>query len=115
MCILINRWDKYNKYNSAYHRTIKIKPVDIKPKMYIDFDKKNNKEGPKFKVGGNVRISYKKVSFHIGLRKFLWLEKLKILYREHMLLVTWTENKLLEPFTKNNCKKQIKESLELKR
>ena len=27
--------------------------------MYIDFDRKNNKEGSKFKVGGNVRISYK--------------------------------------------------------
>ena len=25
--------------------------------MYNDFNKKNNKEGPKFKVGDNVRIS----------------------------------------------------------
>ena len=29
----------------------------IKTKMYIDFNKENNKEGPKFKVGDNVRIS----------------------------------------------------------
>ena len=25
--------------------------------MYFDFNKENNKEGPKFKVGDNIRIS----------------------------------------------------------
>ena len=45
-----------NKYNNTYHRTIKMKPVDVKPTMYIDFSKESNKEGPKFKVGNNVRI-----------------------------------------------------------
>ena len=37
-----------NKYN-AYYRTIEMKPVDVEPSTYIDFNKKNNKEGPKFK------------------------------------------------------------------
>ena len=32
-----------------------MKHVDIKSSTYIDFDKENNKEGPKFKVGDNVR------------------------------------------------------------
>ena len=32
----------------------------------------------------------------------------------HMLLVILTEKKSLERFTKRNCKKQIKKSLELK-
>ena len=32
--------DIVNKYNNAYHRTIKIKPVDVKPSMYINFNKK---------------------------------------------------------------------------
>ena len=27
-----------------------MKPVDVKSNTYIDFDKKNNKEDPKFKV-----------------------------------------------------------------
>ena len=27
--------DRMNKYNSTYHRAIKIKPVDVNP--YIDF------------------------------------------------------------------------------
>ena len=49
--------DIVNKYNNAYHRTIKMKPVDVKLNMYIDFNKENNKESSKFKVGENIRIS----------------------------------------------------------
>ena len=40
-----------NKYNDTYHSTIKTKPVDVKSSAYIDFDKKNNKEDPKIKIG----------------------------------------------------------------
>ena len=29
-----------NKYNNAYHSTIKKKPVDVKNNTYIDFQKK---------------------------------------------------------------------------
>ena len=54
--------DIINKYNNKYHSTIKMKPVDIKSNKYIDYDQKINKEGPKFKVGDNVRISkYKNI------------------------------------------------------
>ena len=36
--------------------------ADVKPILYIDFHKENNKEGSKFKVGDNVRISkYKNI------------------------------------------------------
>ena len=31
--------------------------------MYIDFNKENNNEGPKFKVGDHVRISKYKTIF----------------------------------------------------
>ena len=34
-----------------------MKPVDLNPSMYFVFNKEDNKEGPKFKVGDNVRIS----------------------------------------------------------
>ena len=46
-----------NKYSNTYHRTIKMKPVDVKPNIYFEFNKENNKEGSKFKIGDNVRIS----------------------------------------------------------
>ena len=39
-----------------------MKPVDVKPSMYIDFNKKNNKVVPEFKVGDIIRIlKYKKI------------------------------------------------------
>ena len=31
--------DILNEYNNAYHRTIKMKPVDIKDNTYFDFEK----------------------------------------------------------------------------
>ena len=40
-----------------------MRPVDVKPSMDIDFNKENNKEGPKFKVGDHVRISKCKNTF----------------------------------------------------
>ena len=36
--------DVVNKYSSIYYRTIKVKPVDVKPSIY--FNKENNNEGP---------------------------------------------------------------------
>ena len=39
--------DIVNKYNNTYS-TVKMKPVDIKSSTYIDFNKENNKEDPKF-------------------------------------------------------------------
>ena len=58
--------DIVNKCNSRYHKTIKTKPVDVKPRIYIDFNKENNKEGPKFKVADHVRISKYKNIFAKG-------------------------------------------------
>ena len=61
--VYINKLDDLvNKYNNTYHSTIKIKPVDVKSSMFIDFDKKNNMEDPKLKVVDHVRISkYKNI------------------------------------------------------
>ena len=66
MCILINLDDIVNKYNNTYHRTIKMKLIDVNSSTYIDFNKENNKEGPKFKVGDQVRISKHKNVFIKG-------------------------------------------------
>ena len=42
--------DLVNKYYNAYHRTIKMKPIDVKEKIYISIDKEVNYKDPKFKV-----------------------------------------------------------------
>ena len=49
--------DIVDKHNNAYHRTIKMKPFDVKDDTYIDFKKEVNNKDPKFKVGDRVRIS----------------------------------------------------------
>ena len=41
--------DFIDEYNNTYHRTIKMKPVDVKDNTYTKF--------PKLKAGDHVRIS----------------------------------------------------------
>ena len=48
--------DIVNKYNNAYHSTIKMKPVDVKLNTYINSSKEINNEDAKFKIGNNNRI-----------------------------------------------------------
>ena len=55
--------DIVNEYNNAYHRTIKMKPIDVKDNTYISIDKEVNYKNPKFQVGDHVRISKYKNSF----------------------------------------------------
>ena len=43
-----------------------MKPVDVHPSMYFDFNKENNLESFKFKVGDHVRISKYKNNFAKG-------------------------------------------------
>ena len=49
--------DIVSEYNNTYHRTIKMKPVDVKDNKYIDSKKEVNDKDPKFKVWDHVRIS----------------------------------------------------------
>ena len=58
--------DTVNEYNNTHHRTIKMKPVDVKDNKYIDFKKEVNDKDPKFKVGDHVRISKYKNIFAKG-------------------------------------------------
>ena len=44
------------EYNNTYHRTIKMKPIDIKDNTYIDFEKIDKDKDPKFNIGDYVRI-----------------------------------------------------------
>ena len=58
--------DTVNEYNNTYHRTIKMKPIDVKDNTYIDFEKEVNDKGSKFKFGGHLRISKYKNIFAKG-------------------------------------------------
>ena len=51
-----------NKCNNIVHRSIKMKPIDVKSYSYVEYNEDYNKRYPKFKVGDRVRTSkYKNV------------------------------------------------------
>ena len=58
--------DIVNEYNNAYHRTINMKPVDVKDNTYIDFEKEVNDKDPELEDGDYVRISKYKNIFAKG-------------------------------------------------
>ena len=58
--------DIVNEYNNTYHRTTKMKPVDVEDNAYIDFGKEVNDKDSKFKVGDHVRVSKYKNIFAKG-------------------------------------------------
>ena len=65
--VYINKLDDtVNEYSNTYHRTIKMKPVDVEGNTYIDISKEVNDKGSKFKVSDNVRISKYKNIFAKG-------------------------------------------------
>ena len=83
--------DIVNKCNSIVHRTIKMKPIDVKDDSYAEYNEDSNNKNLKFKVSGHVRstkIFLLKDMLLISQKKFLLLVKLKIHYCGLMLLVT---------------------------
>ena len=56
--VCINRLDDIvNENNNTYHKTIKMKPVDVQDNTHIDSIKEVNDKDPKFKIGDYVRVS----------------------------------------------------------
>ena len=70
--------DIVNKYNNTVHRTIKMKPIDVTPGSYAEYNEGSNKKGPKFRVGDHVRISKYK---NIFARKYTpnWSEEVFVI------------------------------------
>ena len=74
--------DIVNKYNNTVHKTIKMKPIDVKNDSYAEYNENSNKKGPKFKVDDCVRIQNTKTFLlkdilQIGQKRFLVLIKIK--------------------------------------
>ena len=46
--------DIVNECNNAYHKTIKMKPIDVKDNTYTNIGKEVNDKDPKFQVGDHV-------------------------------------------------------------
>ena len=85
--------DTANEYNNTYHRTSKMKPVDVKEDTYIDStelhsSKEVNDKHPKLKVGDHVRISKYKNVFAKG-NTSNWSEEAFVI-KKVKNIVPWT-------------------------
>ena len=80
--------DTVNEYNNTYHRTIKVKPIDVKDNTYIDTSKEVNDEDPKFQVGDHLRISKYKSIFAKGYTPN-WSEEIFVI-KKVKNTVPWT-------------------------
>ena len=110
--------DTVDKYNNTYHRTIKMKPVDVEDNTYIDFEKEVNDKDPKFKVGDHVRISKYKNIFAKGYMPN-WSEEVFVISKiKNAAPWTYVINYLNGEeitgifYQKKNCKRLIKKNLE---
>ena len=90
--------DIVNKCNNTYHSTIKMKPVNVKSSTILTLVKKVIIKILNLKLVilleyQNIKMFLKNVPLQIGLKKFLWLKKLKIVCRGYMLLsILWRKN-----------------------
>ena len=58
--------DIVDEYNNTYHKTIKMKPIDVTSDSFAEYNEKSKQKEPKFKVGNHVRISKFKNVFAKG-------------------------------------------------
>ena len=80
--------DVVDKYNNIYHKTIKMKPINVKDDSFAKCDEKSNEEDPKFKVGDHVRISKFKNVFAKGYTPN-WREEIFVV-KKIKSTVPWT-------------------------
>ena len=102
--------DIVHKYNNKNHRTIKMKPIDVKDNTYIDFGKEVNDNDPKFKIGDHVKISKYKNIFAKGYTPN-WSEEVFVI-KEIKNTVPWTYvindlngEEITGPFYKNELQR----------
>ena len=55
-----------DEYNNTYHKTIKMKPVDVGNDSFAEYNEEFNEKDPKFKEGDHIRISRYKNIFAKG-------------------------------------------------
>ena len=95
--------DAVNEYNNKHHRTIKMKPIEVKDNTYFDSIKEFNDEDRKFRTSKYKNILAKVYTSNCS-------EEV-LLFHGHMLLKISMVKELLEHFMKKNYKKEINKYL----
>ena len=80
--------DIVNKYNNTVHRTIKMKPIEVRDDSHAEYNEDSNKRNPKFKVSNHVRISKYKNIFAKG-HVLNWSEEIFVINKIKNI-VPWT-------------------------
>ena len=108
--------DILNEYNNKYHKTIKMKPVDVKDNAYFDFNKEVNDKDSKLKVGDHVGISKYKNIFAKGYTPN-WFEEVFVI-KEVKNTVPWryvisdlNGEEIIGTFFEKELQKQINKHL----
>ena len=110
-----------HQYSNTYHKTIKMKPIDVKSDSFAEYNEESNEKDPKFKVGDHVRISKYKNIFAKGYAPN-WSEEIFVI-NQIKNTVPWTyvisnlngEEIIGSFYEKKNCRKPTKKNLEFKK
>ena len=111
--------DIVSKYHKKCNGTINMNLVDVKSSTYVDSSKEINDKDNKFKSEYTVSISKYRTIFAKSYVQN-WFEEVFVVEKVKRTL-SWTyvtgdlKGEEMERFTKQNCKKQIKKSLQLKK
>ena len=80
--------------NNTYHKTIKMKPIDVKSDYFAKYNEESNEKDPKLKVGDHVRISKYKNIFAKGYPPN-WSEEIFVVKKiKNTVLCTYILNDL---------------------
>ena len=108
------------EYNNTYHKTIKMKPIDIGDDSFAEYNDEFNEKGPKFKVGDHVRIAKHKNIFAKGYTPN-WSEEIFVI-KKIKNTVPWTYvisdlngEEILGSFYEKELQKTNQKNLELKK
>ena len=113
--------DIVDEHNNTYHKTIKMKAIDVRNDSFAEYDEESNEKDPKFKVGDHARISKYK---NIFAKRYApnWRGEIFVANKIKNA-VPWTyvisdlnrEEIIMKGFMKKNCKRIIKKNLESKK
>ena len=111
--------DIVDKYNNTYHKTTKMKPIDLKSDSYSESTDDSNEIDTKFQLGDHVRISKYENVFAKGYtldrsEEFFVINKVKNTVRWTYVLMGLNGEEILESFKKKNCISRLMKKFRVK-
>ena len=81
--------DIVDKSNNTVHRNIKMRPIDVTPDSYAEYNEDSNEKDPKFKVGDHVIISKYRNIFAKGYSQMWSVESFVVIKIKNTVLRTY--------------------------